>query len=155
MIPKLIRLRPVIVPIATMWAVLTERRVLRKGVPLSEREMEAARGVGVRHPERVRVLVMEQVPIEKGTFLDWAGRKTGLLSPHIAGMCLRYGILVQRERVGDANLILHECVHVAQYERLGGIRRFLAVYLRECLELGYLGSPLEREAIEKGVALRV
>jgi len=38
-------------------------------------------------------------------------------------------------------------VHVAQYERSGGILPFLRRYLFECLTVGYSASPLELEAI--------
>jgi hypothetical protein len=50
-------------------------------------------------------------------------------------------------------LIVHELVHVAQYETLGGILPFLRKYLFECLTMGYAASPLELEAI--AVAARV
>ena len=43
-------------------------------------------------------------------------------------------------------MIAHELVHVAQYERLGGIEPFLRQYLRECLTVGYDESALENEA---------
>ncbi len=46
----------------------------------------------------------------------------------------------------DRGLIAPECMHTAQYERLGGFRSFLARYLAECVEFGYLNAPLEREA---------
>jgi len=38
-------------------------------------------------------------------------------------------------------------VHVAQFERFGGIHAFLAKYLREILENGYDAAPLELEAV--------
>ncbi|HRJ72181.1 MAG TPA: hypothetical protein PLS03_08140 [Terrimicrobiaceae bacterium] len=44
-------------------------------------------------------------------------------------------------------MIAHECVHTAQYERLGGFRPFLRQYLEECLAVGYDESPLELEAM--------
>lgn len=42
---------------------------------------------------------------------------------------------------------MHECVHVAQYERFHGIRPFLNDYLRECIDPGYPLGRLEQEAI--------
>jgi hypothetical protein len=47
----------------------------------------------------------------------------------------------------DRLLVVHELVHVAQYERSGGILPFLRRYLFECLTVGYSASPLELEAI--------
>jgi hypothetical protein len=49
----------------------------------------------------------------------------------------------------DRRIIAHECVHTAQYERLGGFAEFLRDYLHECLEVGYPAGPLEQEAIHK------
>jgi hypothetical protein len=48
---------------------------------------------------------------------------------------------------------LHELVHTAQYERLGGIVAFLRKYLSECATSGYRAAPLEEEAI--AVAQRI
>jgi hypothetical protein len=37
-------------------------------------------------------------------------------------------------------------VHVRQYEQLGGFAPFLRQYLWECVTVGYLHAPMEREA---------
>jgi len=67
-------------------------------------------------------------------------------------MALRYGIFVRKDCWGDRQLIAHECVHTAQYERCG-FRGFLEKYLRECLEIGYPAAPMEQEAILKSAAI--
>lgn len=46
-------------------------------------------------------------------------------------------------------MIAHECVHTGQYERYGSAAGFLRTYLGECLEYGYLATPLEQEAIQR------
>lgn len=69
-------------------------------------------------------------------------------------MSLRYGIFIRKEYWRDPYLLAHECVHTAQYERLGGFSNFLKAYLRECLEIGYPEAPMEQEAILKSEALR-
>jgi hypothetical protein len=71
---------------------------------------------------------------------------TGLISPQTAGLTLRYGVFVRQDCWGNRELVVHECMHVAQYERFGGISEFLSVYLEECLRLGYENAPLEQEA---------
>jgi len=83
----------------------------------------------------------------------FAAQKTGLCSPHTAGMALRYGIFVRKDCWSDRHLIAHECVHTAQYEKFGGFRGFLSRYLRECLEIGYPAAPMEQEAIAKSAAI--
>lgn len=69
------------------------------------------------------------------------------------GLTLRYGIFVRADCREDRDLLLHELVHTAQYERLGGIVAFLRKYLFECTTAGYGAAPLEEEAI--AVARRI
>ena len=105
--------------------------------------------MGVTHPDRIRLLNVDQVPLPANRFLRWAGKRTRLISVNTAGMALRYGIFIRSDCWQTRRLIAHECVHTAQYERLGGIGEFLSLYLRECLEVGYPSAPLEQEALLK------
>ncbi len=59
-----------------------------------------------------------------------------------------YGISIRVERKNAEKLIAHELVHVAQYERCGGMRNFLSAYIAECSTFGYSAAPMEREALE-------
>ncbi len=70
-----------------------------------------------------------------------------LVGPNTAGLTLHYGIYIRGDCHGNRELLVHELVHVAQYERLGGIKPFLQRYLDECLKYGYPQAPLEQEAI--------
>jgi len=148
-----LRLFPLILPLAVRWAERQELKILREGLPLLELHLSDARTMGVRHPERIRLLVVSSIPFPNNPILRIATRLTGLVSPHTAGMALRYGIFVRNDFAQDRSLIAHECVHTAQYERLGGIDAFLKAYLRECLEVGYPGAPLEQEAVSKTAEL--
>jgi hypothetical protein len=76
-----------------------------------------------------------------------------LLPSDPSGLTLQYGIFVRGDCRQDRHLVVHELVHTAQYERLGGILRFLRDYLFECATLGYGEAPLEQEAVE--VAARI
>lgn len=53
---------------------------------------------------------------------------------------------LQRRFASNRQVIAHECVHTAQHERLGGLRPFLELYIRQCVASGYLEAPLEQEA---------
>ncbi len=110
--------------------------------------------MGVRYPKKIRILEVESIPMPKMPLLNLAARLTGLTSESTAGMALRYGIYVRREYSGNLHLIAHECVHTGQYERKGGFSPFLRQYLAECLEVGYLNSPLECEAISRSEIFR-
>lgn len=134
-----------ILPIIHLWARWHEAVMLRRGQPLDLQGMADARRVGVRAPERVRTLVVHCVPPRlplglRGLTARWQwGPST------TAGMALGYGIFLRADQMGRRDLLLHELVHTAQYERLG-FRRFLNDYLHECLTTGYPLGALEMEA---------
>lgn len=126
-----------------------EENILKNGVALSADEMVTASKIGVRHPERVRLLQVPQVPMSQDAALRAAAAQAGLVSEQTAGMALRYGIFI-RDDVWDnrSHIVAHELVHTAQYERLGGFAPFLKQYLSECLTVGYSQAPLEQEAVQ-------
>lgn len=147
------RMLPLCVPSVVRWAAREEQRILRDGVALTAGQLADAEKMGVRRPERIRVLNVECIPAPGGWFLQRLGRMVGLTTDHTAGMALGYGIFVRADFWGDRRLLAHECVHTAQCERLGGLRPFLFQYLRECVRDGYARAPLEVEAREKTVFL--
>lgn len=140
---------PFCLPLAVRWASQQEQKILRAGVGLDESQVTDARLMGVARPEKVRLLKVDQVPLPANRLLRWAAKRTKLISSDTAGMALRYGIFIRSDCWQMRRLIAHECVHTAQYERLGGIEEFLSLYLRECLELGYPSGLLEQEAFLK------
>jgi hypothetical protein len=134
-----------IVPIAVAWIRKQERRILADGVSLDAEQQADARAVGVSHPERIRLLRVETIPSLRLRSLRWTAVKLGVLSPHTAGLTAGYGIFIREDFWRHRALLVHELVHTAQYERLGGIRPFLCEYLRECLVEGYPLGPLVQE----------
>ena len=140
---------PFCLPLAVRWASQQEQKILRAGVALDDSQVTDARLMGVARPEKVRLLKVDQVPLPANRLLRWAAKRTKLISSDTAGMALRYGIFIRSDCWQMRRLIAHECVHTAQYERLGGIEEFLSLYLRECLELGYPSGLLEQEAFLK------
>jgi len=135
-----------LLPLACAWADEQERIILRDGVALTTAQIGDAKRIGIIHPDRVRLRVVEEVPLPENPTLRMAAEMTGLISPLTAGLTLRYGIFIQSDSWGERRLVVHELAHVAQYERLGGIRPFLERYLFECITIGYPEAPLEQEA---------
>ena len=135
-----------ILPVVWGWARSMEQRALRRGRPLKASECRLARRAGVAHPEHIRVLMVEEMPMVGLPWMRNIAARWGLDMDGVLGLCLRYGIFLRRCRPGQAETLLHECVHTAQYERLGGLAAFLIRYMRECLEHGYANAPMEREA---------
>jgi hypothetical protein len=140
---------PVILPLASRWVRRQEEKILSEGVPLNKSQCEDASRAGVDQPCKIRLSFAEALPMPGGWVLGPLGKATGLVSPYTAGITLGYGISIRSPFRHDRSLIVHECVHVGQYERLGSIENFLRDYLRECLDPGYPWGPLEQEAIHR------
>ena len=142
-----------LLPLAVTWATEQEQNIVCAGVPLSEKEVTDARAIGVLNPNQVRLLQVETIPRPFQPQLRAACEAINFLTPATRGLTLGYGILIRSDWWEDRLLIVHELVHIAQYERFGGILPFLGSYLFECLTVGYSAAPLEQEAI--AIAARV
>ena len=120
-----------------------ELRARREGRDLTPQEQQIARSVGVRHPEKVRLLTLKQIPPMADPML---AHRFSL--ERAWGLTTGYGITVTKAPVPDW-LLAHELAHVAQYERLGP-EPMLRRYLAETLVLPETLIPLEREAFAVG-----
>jgi hypothetical protein len=137
----------ILLPLACAWAEKQETDILKQGVALTKAQLDWARRIGIVEPERVRLRVVEEIPLPLEPVLRAAAEQTGLISPLTAGLTLRYGIFIRTDFWGDRRLLVHELAHVAQYERFDGFQPFLEAYLRECIDPpGYPFGPLEQEA---------
>lgn len=136
-----------LLPKACAWAEEQERLILEKGTVLSPSQIADARVVGVRFPERIRLLQVESMPVPADPTLSQAAEATGLLTPDTIGLTLRYGIFIRDDFWGDRRLLAHEFTHTAQYERLRGFVGFLSRYLTECVLGRYPNIPMELEAV--------
>lgn len=135
-----------LLPLACAWAEEQEQLILARGVRLTEAQMADALRIGIASPDRVRLMKTDQIPLPKHPELRSVAQETGLLSPDTVGLTLRYGIYIHSSAWGVRQLVVHELVHVRQYEQLGGCDAFLRKYLGECLTIGYAHAPMEQEA---------
>jgi hypothetical protein len=136
-----------LLPVAAKWASEQEHSILHGGVPLSEQEIVDAKAVGVLDPQRVRLLRVDAIPAPRHPMLRMAQSAINLFTSAPRGLTLRHGIFIRSDCWRDRALIVHELVHTAQYERLGGIVPFLRKYLFECATVGYRKSPMEQQAV--------
>jgi hypothetical protein len=136
----------ILLPLACAWAEEQETLIMREGVALTASQMEDARRIGVVSPERVKLRVVDAIPLPVQPVLRNAAETTGLISLLTCGLTLRYGIYIRSDQWGVRRLVVHELAHTAQYERLGGFQPFLKQYLGECLSVGYPLGSLEQEA---------
>jgi hypothetical protein len=137
-----------LLPLAAEWASNQKQRVLCQGLPLSEAEMAVAKSVGIKNPDRVRLLRVDTIPVPVHPMLRAAASSLNFMITEPSGLALEYGIFVRSDCWRDRALIAHELVHTAQCERLGGIVPFLQTYISQCAAVGYANAPLELEAIK-------
>ena len=143
-----------LLPLACAWAAEQERTILQSGIGLTESQLADARQVGVVQPERVRLLRVAQIPTPTDPALAAAADATNLISVSTGGLTVRYDICVRVNCWGQRPLNVHQLVHTAQYERLGGFEGFLRPYLLECITPpGYPHGPMEQEAITTAARL--
>lgn len=102
--------------------------------------------VGVVSPEKVKVLMVPNVPMPHYPLLQSTLIQPNLFDADANGLTLGYGIFLKCVSFPQQYWLTHELVHVAQYERLGGLMPCLRQYLHECLTDGYLESGMEQEA---------
>ena len=138
-----------LVPLAATWVEEQQARILAAGVALTPQQSFDAHLVGVKDPGKVRLLKMDFIPLPENPVLRKANELFKLVSPVTAGITFGYGIYIRDDSWGDRPLVVHELVHVGQYERYGSVNAFLRDYLDECLTIGYPNGPLEQEAILK------
>lgn len=137
-----------IVGVMSNWSRAWESHIFQHGSPLDETQAGDALCVGVKSPEKVRILLVPNIPMPHVPVLFSSLVESKLFTPDANGLTLGYGILIRQKPIGMRYWITHELAHVAQYERLGGIEPGMRQYLHECFSVGYKQAFMEREAHE-------
>ena len=138
---------PALLPLAYAYAEKHEALLLQNGIPLTADELDDARRAGVKKPEKIRRQCVLGIPEPENGEVLFAARRSGLFQLESSGLAVGHGIYLRQDVWNSRQILVHELVHVGQYERLGGIRPFLDIYLRECIAPGYPFGALEQEAI--------
>jgi hypothetical protein len=116
-------------------------------MPSDSRPTTDAHRLGVRDSSRIRILVVDRIPLPQDDELATAARRTQIITAACRGVTIGYGIIIRADAWGDRELVLHQLVHVAQCERSVSLESFVQCYLsdrHECEEFN-VGS-LEEEA---------
>ncbi len=143
---------PQLLPRVLDWVEAEEKRALDQGTALSPAALNDARAAGVRTPESIRVCVVPEIPQPGHPRIKQLATELGLITPRTTAITFGFGIFVRAEQAHDREILVHECVHVAQYEKLG-IEGYLMQYVVQIFKNGYDNAPMEREARE--VAMRI
>ncbi|MEY2558175.1 MAG: hypothetical protein QOE34_1600 [Verrucomicrobiota bacterium] len=136
-----------LLPLASQWAKAQEEFILARGASLGAAQIADARRVGVQDYSRVRVLVVDRIPLPEHKALAEAAARTGIITAACRGVAIGHGIIIHADRWGDRELLLHQLVHVAQCEQSGGLHSFVEQYLsdRNTCAMFTIGS-FERDA---------
>jgi Domain of unknown function (DUF4157) len=143
---------PQLLPRILDWVESQEKDALSHGAVLSRGAANDGRAAGVNMPEKIRIHAVRQIPEPDHPRIKQLAGELGLLTPSTVAITFGHGIFVREDRLHDRELLVHEFVHVAQYEKLG-IEDFLMQYVLQIFKNGYDNAPMEREARE--VAERV
>jgi hypothetical protein len=118
-----------LIPLAYEWAKRQEAYVLEHGVPLTAEQVADAVCAGVEDTGRVRILVVDRIPLPEDKELANAARHAQIITDSSRAVGIGYGIIVRADSWHNRELLLHQLVHVAQCERCGGLKRFVSEYL--------------------------
>jgi hypothetical protein len=125
-----------LLPHAMKWYDDVSKSLYNKGRALTQAEKKQAKQLGVKNPNSIRVVVLDQFPEpNKNTTIN-----------HFEGArAMGNIIMIKPKHKNDSLILCHELVHVAQKDRLG-LKQFLKQYAIEHEVLGYSKSLLENEA---------
>ena len=144
--PALAAQLSVMAPRVVAWAEKLSADGRARGAALESSQLRIARASGVRDPEKIRVVVVDRIPLPDEPELKAAALKVGLSPASALGMTVGYTVVVVRGYEDNVRLLSHEFRHVAQYEACGGIAPFLAMHLADLAAFGYEDSPFEVDA---------
>jgi len=134
----------------TNWLAEVSVHIEREGTALSDEHAAIAEQLGIEAVERIRVLVVDELPRPMHyPLLYEEGVSKRLWGPGIEdrAQVFGYGIAVTAAALSDPGTMAQELMHIKQIERFGSLGAFVAEYLRQIEEHGYLEAPLEREAV--------
>lgn len=132
-------------PLVVLWAKKHHDLIQEHGTELNEEGMEMARSVGVAEPERIRIMLVDEIPFQEDPVVYSLAKSVGMLSGQVMGLTLGHAIYIVKG-CQSAQLYSHEFRHVHQYEVLGSIGAFMDVYLEQVMIFGYHQAPLEQDA---------
>lgn len=136
---------PSLLPKAIAWAEMQSSHIAHFGQPLNDTLISLARSVGVLHPDRIRIVEVDSLPMPDDPDLKDAALAAGLLGANMIGLTLGYSVYICRGQ-WTIRLLSHEFRHVCQYEKAGSIVTFLSIYLQQIVSVGYNSAPFEIDA---------
>ncbi len=132
------------------WSLATDKQGLESGVPLNARELSLAIDIGIQHPEKVRIVYVDEVPFPYENFaLKTLGEALGFIGEGIINNAQVFGYSIYVRHGYELNRpnLAHELVHVLQIERTS-LSHIITQHFSDLAEYGYDKAPLEVEAFK-------
>ena len=143
----------VLLPQYIGWAQKTDKEGMKIGVPLNQQELALAAEIGIKYPEKVRVVYVDEVPFPHENFaLKVFGEAVGLVGEGIINnaQVFGYSIYARKDFKLTRPKLAHELVHVLQIER-ASLDDVVTQHFFDMAEYGYEKAPLEVEAAKANV----
>ena len=102
---------------------------------------------GVKNPNRVRMLVVDRIPLPEDPQLAEVSRRAGIITEDTRCVGFGYALIIRVDAWNDRELILHNLIHIAQCERAGSLEQWCREYLsnrNSCPK--FTSGSLEEEA---------
>ena len=136
-----------LLPHAYAWAKEQEEFVLAHGNPLGPTQAWDAHLAGVQDCARIRVMVVDRIPLPEDPTLAEVAKRTGIITEETRCMGFGHALIVRGDAWNDRELLLHNLVHIAQCERSGGLEQWCRHYLADRVHCPqFTMGPLEEEA---------
>lgn len=130
------------------WASATEATGLQQGQALDAEQLLIAKEIGIQHPEKVRLLYVDEVPFpHDNVLLKTVGEALGFIGQGIVNNAQVFGYSIYIRKGYDLTTarLAHELVHVLQIER-SSLEAVVTQHFADLATYGYENSPLEVEA---------
>lgn len=140
-----------ILPLYVEWAENIDKEGQKSGVPLDKKGLQLAKELGIKHPEKVRLVYTDKVPFPiEVPEIKAMGEAIGFVGDGIVNnaQAFGYAIYIRNGYKLDTPKLAHELVHVQQIERSASFADFALIFLRDLAAHGHNQAPLEVEAYE-------
>lgn len=131
------------------WAQTIEAQGQNIGIALTPEQMALAAEIGIKKPEKVRLVFVDEVPFPKDNAEARAiGEKFGFIGSGITNNAQAFGYTIWVRKGFDLSRprLAHELIHVLQIERSQNFALYAKQYLSELAQYGHDNAPLEVEA---------
>ncbi|MEZ9138751.1 MULTISPECIES: hypothetical protein [unclassified Shewanella] len=140
----------VLLPQYIDWAYEVDRKGQEIGVSLDKKELLLAAEIGIVHPEKVRIVYVNEVPFPYENFaLKVFGEGVGIVGEGIINNAQVFGYSIYARKDFELNRtrLAHELVHVLQIER-ASLDIVVSQHFSDMSKYEYDKAPLEMEAFE-------